>query len=54
MSPQETAELKAIFRVAFRAAIDEMGVDAFKRTSFFGSNDPAFVASRHIGISKAA
>ena len=42
MTPFQKAELKAALREAFASAIQEIGVEAFKRTSWFGSNDPAF------------
>jgi hypothetical protein len=46
MSHLEKTELKAVLWNAFAAAIDAIGIDAFKRTSFFGSNDPAFKAAK--------
>jgi hypothetical protein len=42
MTPHQKAELKSALREAFASAINELGVEAFKRTSWFGSNDPAF------------
>jgi hypothetical protein len=42
MTPYQKAELRAALREAFASAVKEVGVDAFKRTSWFGSNDPAF------------
>ena len=42
MTPNQKVELRAALREAFASAIEEIGVDAFKRTSWFGSNDPAF------------
>lgn len=45
MTPFQKAELKAALREAFASAIQEVGVEAFKRTSWFGSNDPAFKSS---------
>lgn len=44
MIPLEKTELRAALWEAFSNAINCIGVDAFKRTSFFGSNDPAFKA----------
>jgi hypothetical protein len=46
MTPNQKAELRAALQKAFASAIDEIGVEAFKRTSWFGSNDPAFKASK--------
>jgi hypothetical protein len=53
MTPNQKAELKAALREAFASAIEEMGVEAFKRTSWFGSNDPAF-KSVAVGLKQAA
>ncbi|MBU2867077.1 hypothetical protein [Pacificibacter marinus] len=33
-------EVKSAIETAVRFAIKNMGVDKFKKTSFFGSNDP--------------
>jgi hypothetical protein len=46
MAPYQKAELRAALRKAFASAIQEIGVDAFKRTSWFGSNDPAFKSAK--------
>ena len=46
MTPHQKAELRVALREAFASAIEEMGVDAFKRTSWFGSNDPAFKSAK--------
>ena len=46
MSPLEKTELRAALWDAFASAINFIGLDAFKRTSFFGSNDPAFKAAK--------
>jgi hypothetical protein len=53
MTPHQKAELRAALREAFATAIDEIGVEAFKRTSRFGSNDPAF-KSATIDLKQAA
>lgn len=53
MTPFQKAELRAALREAFAAAINEIGVEAFKRTSWFGSNDPAF-KSAAMGMKQAA
>jgi hypothetical protein len=46
MSPAEKTDLRAALRNAFANAINFIGIDAFKRTSFFGSNDPAFKTTK--------
>lgn len=53
MGEQETAmtatqktDLRVALRKAFAEAIDEIGLEAFKRTSWFGSNDSAFKAAK--------
>jgi hypothetical protein len=46
MSQLEKTDLRAALRNAFASAINFIGIDAFKRTSFFGSNDPAFKAAK--------
>ncbi|HWM83708.1 MAG TPA: hypothetical protein VNQ56_16740 [Pseudolabrys sp.] len=46
MSPIEKTEFRAALWNAFATAIEAIGVDAFKRTSFFGSNDPACKAAK--------
>ena len=46
MSPIDKTELRVALRDAFASAINFIGLDAFKRTSFFGSNDPAFKAAK--------
>jgi hypothetical protein len=46
MSPLEKTELREALWSAFTSAINCIGVEAFKRTSFFGSNDPAFKAAK--------
>ena len=46
MSQLEKTKLKAALFNAFAVAIDAIGLEAFKRTSFFGSNDPAFLAAK--------
>lgn len=43
---------RGIFDRAIDRAINEAGVDALKRTSLFGSNDPA--AIKNEGMAKAA
>ena len=48
MSPVEKMELQAALRNAFANAIKAIGLEAFKRTSFFGSNDPAFKATKEL------
>lgn len=53
MTPHQKAELRIALREAFASAIEEIGVDAFKRTSWFGSNDPAFKAAK-MDLKKAA
>ncbi|MBB5047829.1 hypothetical protein HNR60_002586 [Rhodopseudomonas rhenobacensis] len=47
MSQRETAEFKAELRKAFSDAIDLVGLEAFKRTSLFGSNDRAYLATKN-------
>ena len=42
MSAVQQAELRISLIRAFQQAINEVGLDALKRTSLFGSNDPAF------------
>lgn len=55
MSPSEKTEFRAALREAFCNAIDDVGIDAFKRTSLFGSNDVAFQSRRSIeSLKKAA
>lgn len=39
MNPYETALFKESLQRAIVAAIGRIGLDAFKRTSFFGSNE---------------
>jgi hypothetical protein len=46
MTPTEKVELKSALKKAFAQAIDEIGFEAFKRTSMFGSNDLAFKAAK--------
>lgn len=38
----ENHDLKTSLQKAFEKAIDEFGIDNFKKCSWFGSNDPAF------------
>lgn len=54
MSPIEKAEFRAALREALAGAIDCMGMEAFKRTSFFGSNDAAFTANKLKVLKEAA
>lgn len=54
MSPSEKVALRAALREAFTSAINCIGVEAFKRTSFFGSNDPAFKAKSAEHLKEAA
>jgi hypothetical protein len=46
MSHADKTDLRAALRNAFVSAINCIGVEAFKRTSLFGSNDPAFKAAK--------
>jgi hypothetical protein len=46
MTEHQAAELKTAFVRVFEEAINKIGLDAFKRTSWFGSNDPAYLASK--------
>ena len=54
MSPSEKTEFRAALRAAFASALNCIGLEAFKRTSFFGSNDPAFKASKNSNLKEAA
>lgn len=54
MSPSDKADLRSALREAFTSAINFIGVEAFKRTSFFGSNDPAFTAKSADQLKQAA
>jgi hypothetical protein len=42
MTLTQKAELRIALRKVFAEAIEEVGLEAFKRTSLFGSNDPAY------------
>lgn len=53
MTTIETAELRLALKKVIADAIDHVGIAAFKRTSLFGSNDPAFKASK-TDLAKAA
>jgi hypothetical protein len=46
MSHAAKTDLRAALRNAFVSAINCIGIEAFKQTSFFGSNDPAFKAAK--------
>jgi len=52
-TPHQKAEPKAALREAFALAINEIGLEAFKRTSWFGSNDPAFKSAK-VDLKQAA
>ena len=54
MSPTEKNSLRTALREAFTSAINCIGIEAFKRTSFFGSNDPAFKAKSAETLKEAA
>jgi hypothetical protein len=41
MTQEQAVALKASLREAFEQTIQEIGVEAFKATSWFGSNAPA-------------
>jgi hypothetical protein len=45
MTHHEVQTLKAALREAFAQTIKEIGIEAFKATSWFGSNDSAFKAA---------
>lgn len=51
MTPAQLQELKAALSKVFAQAIDEIGIEAFKAMSWFGSNDPAYKAAK---LKKAA
>jgi len=46
MTPTEKAELRIALRKVFVQAIEDIGLDAFKRTSWFGSNCAAYKAAK--------
>lgn len=54
MSLSEKIYLRGALKEAFTNAINCVGIDAFKRTSFFGSNDPAFKAKSAELLKEAA
>lgn len=54
MSPSEKSGLRAALKEAFTNAINCIGIEAFKRSSFFGSNDPAFKAKSAEHLKEAA
>lgn len=49
MTRLEKTQFEAALRDAFTRAINCIGLDAFKRTSFFGSNDAAFIKAKRKG-----
>lgn len=53
MTVDQKANLRIALRVAINEAIDAVGIEAFKRISWFGSNDPAFKAGK-AGLKQAA
>jgi hypothetical protein len=46
MTNSEEKTFKADLRIAVEEAINQIGVEAFKRISWFASSDPAFRASK--------
>lgn len=46
MNPFETSEFKMSLEAAITVAINKVGIQAFKRTSMFGSNEQAAVQSK--------